>query len=155
MNHSTRSGLLEDVLAPPSLAESLAATRRAARCRRMQRRALPAASLICTVFAGGWLLFQRVGVISQPSSVAVALAPAPAPAPAFVVVRTAPQADEVVVRTDLRNASCIVSTYNATRSTPRASEDDLFALAGPRPAALHRLPDGSARWMWLDEKRRF
>jgi hypothetical protein len=157
MNPLTHSCLLEEVLLPSAFEDSLAATRRAARRRRVRRRAVRSGTVLCLLVVAGWFVFQRVEIIppvtvaSTPDTATVALAPAPT----FVLITTTPATVSAVVRTAAAPAAVIVSSRDMTSVTPRASEDELFALAGPRPAALHRLSDGSARWMWLDEKRSF
>ena len=67
----------------------------------------------------------------------------------------APSHQPCATHTAAAPAALIVCTRDTAGPTPRANEDELFALAGSRPAALHRLPDGSERWIWLDEKRPF
>lgn len=145
MISSDHHRLLEDTLCPSSLADSLAATRRGARQCRVRRRTVRAAGAVVFVLAMAFVLHR----MENPGAKADIAVSAPA-TPAFVLVTTgSPKAP--ALRTLTVPAGLIVSTRAAPHSIPRASRDDLFAFAGSRPAGLHHLPDGTDRWMWLDE----
>lgn len=145
MISSDHHRLLEDALLPPALADSLAATRRAARLRRVRRRTVRAAGAGILVLAAAFFLHR----MENPGVTAGITAARPA-TPAFVLVTTG-SPEVSTLRTLTAPAGLIVTTRAAPHSIPRASRDDLFAFAGSRPAGLHHLPDGTDRWMWLDQ----
>lgn len=145
--------LLDAALPAPSFEDSLAATRRAARQRRTRRRlARGSIALLLLLAPLGWLAVPHhptrpagQSVMSQP------VAP-----PAFIRVTSRPSVALVQSRPDQhsliltrRKAEVVVTT---TR-TPRITTEELFALAGQRPMALHYLPNGQARWLFLDGLR--
>lgn len=162
MTPSTRHRLLEDTLHPDALAESLAATRRSARHRRIFRRTARTGAVAMGLGAAAWLGFIRPrpsAVVDRPTDL---VSPSIAQSrPPHRLVTTEATAGPLRVRTTPSSTVSppppratpgvlIVSTRSHPSVVPRATEDDLFAAAGPRPAALHRLPDGTAKWVWLD-----
>jgi hypothetical protein len=46
----------------------------------------------------------------------------------------------------------VISTPAAIPPFSPATEADLFAVAGSRPAALRRHRDGTGQWVWLDQQ---
>lgn len=151
MKPSPSDLLLDAALPSAAFAASLAATRQAARHRRFRRRLVRASVVPVGLLALLWwyltpssslpppvqAVVQRaksdtvvqhafVRVVSQPSISTVKTQPAP-----YLVVQTTRKVDHV--------ATTVV--------TPRITTEELFALAGPRPMALHYLPNGEARWL--------
>jgi hypothetical protein len=147
---SDRHHLMEDALVPATFADSLAAVRRAARHRRIRRRAVCGAAAALALFAGAWLYQFLNG--GGPDKTALTGAGVNHPPPFVLVTNHNLSQPPVVI---LRNASapaCLVITTQPTSGTiPRASRDDVFASAGSRPGGLQHFPDGTARWMWLDQ----
>jgi hypothetical protein len=148
MNHADRHRLLDEVLQPASLAGSLAAVRRAARRRRVRRRVTGLAAITAAAFAAAqlysWLLAPGPDNTPRPAAIAQS--------PPFVLVtnrRTSPP-PAVIVRSGAAPPGLVVTTPPNSAALPRASHDDVFASAGRRPGGIHRRPDGTSRWIWLD-----
>ncbi len=174
MSRSNHHLLIEDTLHPDGFADSLATLRRAARRRRIARRTTRAAAALALAAIAALILIRSprsddfAGPAAQDTPAPTPAPPAPHAPPAApatpaacLVVTTKPaapglliqsaKAHDIVVRTTPGVQS--VSSRQSPAPLPRATEDDLFAAAGSRPAALHRLPDGKARWLWLDQEQ--
>jgi hypothetical protein len=147
---SDRHRLMEAALLPPAFADSLAAVRRAARHRRLRRRAVRGVAAALALVAGAWLYQSLTGGNPDKTSPAGAGANHSLP---FVLVtnRDTPQPSAVILRNPAAPACLVVTTRPASGTIPLASRDDVFASAGSRPGGLHRFPDGTSRWMWLDQ----
>jgi len=155
MTPVTRIDLLDESLASPALVESLAATRAAARRRRIWRRSSRLGALAAVLATTLAILIRhptrpesvaraKQAAVANPSFLAIATRPDPGPGTPAV------SSPPVVVVATSKVGVMMVSTRLAPAP---ASEADLFAAAGPRPAALQRHPDGTSSWMWLDEGR--
>ncbi|MFN0125956.1 MAG: hypothetical protein ACKV19_04635 [Verrucomicrobiales bacterium] len=158
--------LIDEPLMRQALAASLLATRQAAAQRRLRKRLTQAAGMLVllaclAVAASGWH-WPRV----TPPPLAHQQPPAAVPSSpvaAFVSVTTRPEwAPSTVATTPLptgllttsTESVTIVSTRATTTPYSLATEADLFAAAGSRPAALRRHPDGTGHWVWLDSPAR-
>jgi hypothetical protein len=141
---SDRQRLLEDSLPPPAFADSLAATRRAARNRRFRLGVMRTLPVVALVSAAAWIF--GAGFKSEKQS-----AERPAESkPAYVLVTNNPSAPLIVLRTSSPAAGLVVKTDSAPVTITKATPEELFASAGSRPAGLVQLANGTTRWMWLD-----
>ena len=154
MTPANRSDLLLDTLETPALAESLAATRAAARRRRIARRTGRLGALALVLATGAAVLLRHP---AREQSVAT-LAPPPVARPGFITLTTQPDMSPASPRLSSPPALVVTTSTSgisivSTRSAPEpATESDLFAAAGSRPAALQRHPDGTSTWIWLDRR---
>lgn len=167
---ATDDSLVEDVLtddprARQALAATLVATRQAAARRRLRKRLTRAAGTLVllaglAVAATRWHrpratappLARARPPVSQPTAATafVAVTTRPDWAPPTVTTRPSPAA----VLTTSAESVTIVSTRTTTAPFSLATEADLFAAAGARPAALRRHRDGTGHWVWLDRPAR-
>jgi hypothetical protein len=153
MTPVTRMNLLDETVLPQTLSESLTATRAAARRRRILRRTSRLGAVAALLAASAGILLR------QPAQTDAVARPAPTPLthPGFIAIATRP--DPTAVTTAQSSPSVVVVetansgvTVVSTQLPPvPASEADLFAAAGSRPAALQRHHDGTSSWMWLDQ----
>jgi hypothetical protein len=157
--------LTEDPRARNALAATLITTRQAAAGRRRRRRLTRAAGTL-VLLAGLAVAATRWHRSRATSPALAASRPASSPSSpssAFVsvttrkdwaprtVATTPPPAGDLKTSTD---SVVVISTPAATPPFSPATEADLFAAAGSRPAALRRHRDGTGHWVWLDQQPR-
>jgi hypothetical protein len=130
--------LFAEGLEGPFREQLLARTIRTARRRRRTKAALRAAvvlavaGLIALLFRRATPPFEPGLVLTSPPATPSVILVKSKPLPASAIVRSTP-IDSITVRTPVRS------------NAPRASDDDLLASLGDRPAALVKSPGQPAR----------
>ena len=153
-NPADKERLLDDVLSeavPADFREALLGeTLRLARRRRrfrQARRAVSAVAVLAALTALVWQSLPQRGVVPQ------------AAGKSYVVVRTQPLPVSALVMTQPLSArqlvasvetAGVVETTAGSGNYREINDDELLALASPRPAALVRLGPGSEQLVFAD-----